>query len=194
MSRQIRTVVVFSIVTLVVCTLAVLACDDAIFDQATTDRSEYPSCYGTEENEIIADLSFIAPDGQSLSFSDIHADPKNQLLLLTTSAGWCVACIEEQPALQALHEQYSSDGLVVMVTLFEDADFRPADAEYAANWRDQYGLSFYVVADPQFVLGSYYDAQLTPMLMLVDLNTMEIIRVTTGWDASTTEAIIQARL
>ena len=81
-----------------------------------------------------------------------------------------------------------------MVALFQDADFRPADAQYAANWRDQYGLSFFVVADPQFVLGAYYDERLTPMLMLVDLNTMEIIRVTTGWDASTTEAIIQARL
>ena len=194
MSRTTQSHVVFPIVALIGCALAVWACDDAVFEQETSDRSEYPSCYGTEENQIIADLSFILPDGESFSFSDIHTDPQNQLLLLTTSAGWCTACIEEQPALQDLHDQYSADGLVVMVALFQYADFRPADAQYAANWRDQYGLSFFVVADPQFVLGAYYDERLTPMLMLVDLNTMEIIRVTTGWDASTTEAIIQARL
>ena len=31
------------------------------------------------------------PEGESFSLADVYADPKNRILLLSTSAGWCTA-------------------------------------------------------------------------------------------------------
>jgi thiol-disulfide isomerase/thioredoxin len=160
-----------------------------------SDRTKYPGGpYGTAEGEVIDNLEFIAPDEKPVALGDIFADPKNRLLLVVTSAGWCTACIEEQPALQALHEENASRGLVVLVALFEDRDFLAADAALAAAWKDQHELSFHVVADPSFQLGDFYDSSLTPMNMFVDLDTMEILRITTGWDPTLVESIVEARL
>ena len=51
-----------------------------------------------------------------------------------------------------------------------------------------------MVADIDFVLDDYYDSELTPMNMFVDVNTMEIIKITTGWDQSLVDAIVEAKL
>ena len=155
----------------------------------------YPSGpYGTSEGSIIENLSFVAPDDTPLALGDIYADGNNALLLVATAAGWCTACIEEQPALQDLANTYGSEGLYVLVSIFEDANFIPATAALAAAWKSQYALDVTVVADPPFVLDAYYDSSLTPMNMLVDVSAMKILRTSTGWDRGAIEAIIEARL
>ena len=164
-------------------------------DDDVGDRSNYPSGpYGESEGAVIADLSFATPDGGSISLADLHADPGVHVALLVTAAGWCTACIEEQSALQDLFDRYGAQGLSVLVTLFEDRDFQPADAALAAAWKEEHALTFDVVADATFQLGAFYDSSLTPMNMLVDVDTMEILRITTGWDPDVIEGIIAARL
>ncbi len=173
------------------------ACGDAATDEVidTGPREGYPSgATGIEEGMTIANLEFTNGDGTPFTLGEIHADGKNQLLLISTSAGWCTACIEEQPSLVDLHDQYRDAGLFVLVTVFETLEFEPADAELAARWREQYDLPFAVVADIDFVLDDYYDSELTPMNMFVDVNTMEIIKITTGWDQSLVDAIVEAKL
>lgn len=168
------------------------AADD---DDKIGDRSSYPSGpYGESEGSVIADLSFAAPDGASITLADLHADPEVKVILLATAAGWCTACIEEQSALQDLFDRYGARGLRVLVTLFEDRDFQPADAALAAAWKEEHALTFDVVADATFQLGAFYDSSLTPMNMLVDVDGMEILRITTGWDPDVIEGIIGARL
>jgi thiol-disulfide isomerase/thioredoxin len=161
-------------------------------------RNAYPEGpYGIEEGEIMDSLTFLDPSNDetgTLSFEDLFLNPDNQLILLTTSAGWCTACIEEQPVLTELFETYGPDGLVVMVILFEDGDFIPAYTEFAAQWKTQYELDFYVVADPDFQMGDYYDRSLTPHIMLIDINQMEIVKTSSGFDRSLYEALIQAIL
>ena len=158
------------------------------------DRGEYPSCYGREEGALLANLEFIKPDETPLALNDFYQDPSKKALLVSTSAGWCGACIEEQPALQAMYDKYNEQGLVVMVSLFEDSQFNPATPELAAEWQDRFDLTLPVVADPDFLFEDYYDASLTPMNMIVDLSTMTIIYIETGWDASQVEATIQSLL
>jgi hypothetical protein len=150
--------------------------------------------YGTREGSIIDAHDFVTIDEGALSLADLHADPTNTLLLVATSAGWCTACVEEQPILQALHEAHAAEGLVVMVSIFEDADFNTAEPRHARDWQSRHGLSFDVVADAPFVFDAYYDSSLTPMNMIVDLRTMEILKITTGWDESLVRAVIEARL
>ena len=43
-------------------------------------------------------------------------------------------------------------------------------------------------------MASYYDRAATPMNMMIDLDTMEIVRINVGFDESATEALIQGLL
>ncbi len=51
-----------------------------------------------------------------------------------------------------------------------------------------------MVADSEGALSAYYDPQLTPMNMIVDVASMKILWLTTGWDQSTVEAILSSKL
>lgn len=165
--------------------------DDNLGCPAPEARSTYPDqTYGTTEGEIIKNLSFVAADGD-LTFQAIREDTSNRLLLISTAAGWCATCREEQPKLQDLFETYGEQGLTVLVSVFEDQNGSPATLEYAQAWANSYELTFPVVADPPFVFSDYYNTESTPMNMIVDLNTMEILFNRTGFDASAVEAIIE---
>jgi thiol-disulfide isomerase/thioredoxin len=163
---------------------------------AVAPREGYPNGpYGVAVNATLTNHdTFLTPEGAPWSLADVYRDGSKRLLLISTSAGWCTACIKEQPKLQALHETYGPRGLAVVVSVFEDAQFNAATAATAADWRDRYNLSATVVADPPFAFSAYYDAALTPMNMIVDVNTMQILWLTTGWDQSTIDAILSSRL
>ncbi|MEL6179696.1 MAG: TlpA disulfide reductase family protein [Myxococcota bacterium] len=158
-------------------------------------RNAYPSCYGKAEGELLENLVFLQPDETPVSMNDFYQDPSNKVMLVSTSASWCGACIEEQPALQAMYDRFGDQGLVVLVALFEDAQFNPATPELAGDWRERYELNGVdVVADPDFLFEDYYDASLTPMNMIVDLSTMTIVYIETGWDPSQVEATVRSLL
>lgn len=143
---------------------------------------------------MIEALSFQTSTGEAFGLGDIFADSDTKLLLLSTAAGWCTACIEEQGALEDLVQTHGEDGLQVMVALFEDRDYQTATPPLAAQWTQDHSVTFPVVIDPEFALAAYYDEALTPMNMIVDVNTMTILRIATGWDPSAITAIIEARL
>ncbi|MGK0362143.1 MAG: thiol-disulfide isomerase/thioredoxin [Bradymonadia bacterium] len=158
------------------------------------DRGPYPTeGLGKAEGKTLENLSFPVRGGR-LSLADIYGDASNKIMLVSTSAGWCSACIEEQPKLAALHEQYAERGLYVLVTLFETADFQPADLRLATMWKGRYDLPFTVVADPEFQFQDYYDRDATPMTMLVDVETMLILKIATGFNETEVRAIIEAVL
>ncbi|MFC1612149.1 TlpA disulfide reductase family protein [Myxococcota bacterium] len=161
----------------------------------TGPRDGYPAApFGVKEGSVIDNLQLTNSDDSPFALQDVYADGDNRLLLVSTAAGWCVACIEEQPTLQSLYEEHQADGLFVLVSLYQDAQNQPADAALAAGWKQAYGVSFAVVADPSFLFDAYYDSSLTPMNMLVDVCDMTILKITTGNDPSAIEAIIESRL
>ncbi len=158
-------------------------------------RTDYPTeNIGRSTGETLENLSFVTPEGESFELRSLYEQPGNKLLMIVTASGWCSACIEEQPKLQALHDAFACRGLGVMVAVFEDQNFAPAVPQDAANWQRRFELTFPVVADEPFVLGNYYDADLTPMVMLVDAETMEIISVETGYNEANVRAVINAYL
>ncbi|MDX9722381.1 MAG: redoxin domain-containing protein [Myxococcota bacterium] len=188
------------IVRLVLLSALLLACggedpadEDVSLD--TAPREGYPDGpYGTEEGSVIANLSFTDSEGATLSFQDLYANPQHRLLLLSTAAGWCSACIEEQPSLQERYLQHRAAGLQVMVAFFENADYAPASVEDAASWKSRHKVGFHVVADGEFQMGAYYDRNLTPLNMLIDVSNMTILWSGTGWDPTTVDAIIANKL
>jgi len=176
----------------------IAACADTATDDlagSSGPRDGYPpGPYGTTADTVIANLQFTTAEGDPLSFEDLYADGDNRLLLISTAAGWCTSCREEQPKLQSLHAQHHARGLVVLLALFEDAAYATATAAEAARWKDRNSLTFDVVADEAFALSAYYDPMSTPMNMMVDVASMKILWLTTGWDQTTIDAIIQSRL
>ena len=163
-------------------------------DSAAAPRGAYPTGpYGKTEGALLEPLNFGSGEG-AFDLASVQADSSNRLLIISTAAGWCVACIEEQASLEALFQEHGSKGLHVLVAVFEDSNFAPADAAEADRWRRRFSLSFDVVADPAFVLGTYYDRELTPLNMVVDMESMEILSMNLGWDPELIEALIAARL
>ena len=144
--------------------------------------------------DTLPDHVFTTPAGEELSFSDLRSAGGKTLLLISTTAGWCTACIEEQPKLESYYQQYGCDGLEVMVAIFEDASFNPAKAANAQQWQQQYGLSFPVVADTENVLSAYYDKGAAPLNMVVDLCTMEVLYSGIGFDETAVTAQIESHL
>ena len=198
-SETLRTALVG--LSLVAAALLATGCDETdeicgLTPTAAGARDSYPTAgQGTAECAVIADLSFTDSDGAEYSLgADVFADRSKKLLLITTTAGWCKACIEEQPVLKAFHEEWSSKGLAVMVAYFEDSLFNPATVELAAQWKETYELPFPVVADIPFVLSNYYDEQSTPMNMLVDVETMTMLSISTGTDSAPIRALIETWL
>ena len=176
-----------------------LGCGDSAEDSGDVvdsgPREGYPAApYGVTENAIIEDLTFLSPDGSDFSLQSVYADGNNRLLLITTAAGWCTACIEEQPWLEQLYGEYSGRGLAILVAVFEDANFNAATPELAGEWAENHAVTFPVVADPEFLFEPYYDATSTPMNMIVDVTSMEILWVVSGGDKTTVESILSARL
>ena len=147
---------------------------------------------------------FETSEGDYLPLADIYNDQGAQLLLITTSAGWCSACLEEQPYLQQWHTDHYEDGLRIIVTLFEDENLVPADKGYASDWKDRFDLTFPVVADPAVAfdalendrtqMGWYYNTSLAPMQMLVNAKTMQILSLDVGATTDTLYAKIQGNL
>ncbi len=158
-------------------------------------REAYPSGpYGTAEGAVMEPLDFIDSTESSFSFEDIYLDDSNKVLLLSTSAGWCAACIEEQPKLKTMYNTYRSQGLSIVIVMAEDSNFNIADAALAQSWKERHELPFPVIADTQSHLADFYGQDAMPTNMLLDVSTMEIIKIQTGLDQSVFEAIIEARL
>ncbi len=161
-----------------------------------TDRTNYPSeGLGLTPGSILEKHAFQAPDGSTWDFDkDVFKNPKNRVMLLTTTAGWCGACIDEQPKLKAMHEKLSSKGLIIVAALFEDSESQPATLDQTRAWRDQYKLPYSIVLDQPFVLSKYYDESATPMNMVVDVDTMEILDIVVGSNMQAVRAVIEDNL
>ncbi|AKU91548.1 TlpA family protein disulfide reductase [Vulgatibacter incomptus] len=166
-------------------------------DGGQSDRSQYPTGpYGVKERSVIDNLSFADVEGAPISLNDIFSNEKNRVLLISAAAEWCAPCIEEKQKLAALYNEFHGRGLEVMVGIFQNAKSQPATLETIRAWRnDPKGvLPYHVVLDDQFKLGNYYNTDLFPMNMVVNLDDMKIVKIMTSFDEPTIRAVIQGYL
>ena len=177
--------------------LAALGCggEDGNGETTTVSRDTYPSGpYGTDQGATIDDFKFVDSAGGDYALGDVFADSSNKLLLLVFSAGWCTACIEEQPTIKQWASTHGAHGLSVLMALIEDETYTQATAEYAASWKTQYDLSFSVVADTNGVIDQFGDSSLLPVNVLIDVDTMQVLNVFVGGSLESIEAVINAKL
>ena len=176
-----------------------------VTENAACQSDSYaPGPYGQVQGATLINHCFETSEEDYLSLADIYNDEEAKLLLITTSAGWCAACIEEQPYLQQWYTDHYEDGLRIVVTLFEDENLVPANSGYASDWKSRFSLTFPVVADPEVAfsafesertqMGWYYNTKFAPMQMLVNAKTMKILSLDVGATTDTLYAKIQGNL
>jgi AhpC/TSA family len=131
-----------------------------------------------------------------LSFSDFY-DPDNtrdiEFLLVNAVAVWCGVCQQEYADLDAegIYGQLRPRGVEMLGILFEDAEGSPPKYSDLKNWATFFNVEFPFVLDPSFSSSIYFDRSATPMNMLIDAKTMQIVWVITGYDPSTYQQLDQ---
>lgn len=156
---------------------------------------DYPTeGLGSEPGSVVANACFVgyrAPDRvqptaehrETLAFSDYY-DPAGtkgvSLLLINTSAIWCMACVEEHRTLPDHQSELGPQGLVILSTLFQDGARDPASLEDVERWIANFGTNFPMVADPDIQLERYASSDLAPLNMVVDPRSMKILRKYVG--------------
>ena len=159
-------------------------------DTSVPQPDAYPAApYGKAVGATIANHSFLIPgDDTIVKLSDYYQHETKTILLINASAGWCGACKQEALELNDVFGEYSPLGFDILYTLFEDWNGGPVSPEFHEGWMAQYGGDYLTVLDPEFELGIYFNVEATPMNMLVDLETMTIVWLETGFNPFALEA------
>jgi hypothetical protein len=167
---------------------------DGVPEQARLDYPLPP--YGTDVGAVIQNFEFLgwmrpaeagydpeALETVSLArFHDASGAAGVKFLVITAGAVWCSACRAEYDDLATgITATYEERGVAFLGTLFEDKAYGPARPSDLALWAKQYDVTFPFVLDPALKLGMFFDVEATPMSMIIDARTMQIVGVETGW-------------
>ncbi len=154
--------------------------DDGGSDDDSSDDDD-------DDYEKVDDFSWIDTEGNEIDLYDYEG----QVVLLNVGAGWCTACKEETPSLQAdLWEEYRDEGFVLIQLLVEDADYNPANQDDALAWRDEFDVTYIVCPDPDWSLKKYFLEETLPFNMLLD-KQMNIREKTHAYDAAAFAYLIE---
>lgn len=158
--------------------------DEDIFEP---EPDNYPPApWGMSPGSIIKNHVFRDPANDvSVKLSQLY-NPKGSgdktVLIINASAGWCSACKVEAKELQKTYAEYGPQGLEIWFTLFQDFTGEDATDEFWEAWMNLIDPNYPTLLDTAFELGPYFNVDATPMNMVVDLATMEIVYLQTGFD------------
>lgn len=137
--------------------------------------------YDPTRLEVVRLSDYYNPDGSG----------SVRLLALNASAVWCVVCRAEYRQLDrdGVHAEFRPKGVELLGVLFEDADYQPAKPEDLVVWGgpDAFRVPFPLVIDPGFKTGAYFSSDATPMNLLIDTTSMQILDITMGYDTAAPE-------
>jgi hypothetical protein len=154
-----------------------------------------PPPYGAAKGSVLPNYRFLGWSNpksagydtahlESLSLADFY-DPKGEkgirYIVLTSTAVWCSACKQEYVDMVASGGAYQNKGVRFFGALFQDANSNPAQPGDLKKWASTYKVPFAMGLDPEFKLGGAFDVEATPMEMVLDARTMEILDIESGW-------------
>jgi cytochrome c biogenesis protein CcmG/thiol:disulfide interchange protein DsbE len=85
-----------------------------------------------------------------------------KLLVLNFWASWCVPCVQEIPSLEAFHEEFEKQGVVV-VGISMDANPR-----LYQQFLEQYNVGFQTARDPSWDISASYGTFQIPETYIID--------------------------
>lgn len=152
------------------------ASDGDALDAGIDEGPVYPpGPYGTDFLDTVENFSVLkclCPGGpaQGKDFSmDEFLGAK--AILVSVHAGTCTYCKQQASTMEnGLYAPYKTRGLKILLVLVADdhgSTDRQAVLDYCCQYQQQYGLTFIVAADPDYVTGDYIVSG-TPLNMLLD--------------------------
>jgi len=99
-----------------------------------------------------------ASDGRTVTLSAF----RGEVVLLNFWATWCEPCKKEMPAIQAAHEQYKAQGLVVLAVNFGES------ADKAAGFAHHGQMTFPILLDPDLKVAETYGVRSLPVTLFID--------------------------
>jgi hypothetical protein len=178
-------------------------------DSAGCGAPDYPQDgIGTEAGDVTQNACFIgyrAPERlpvteanrEVIALSDYY-DPTGSkgvsLLLVNTSAIWCGACVNEHRTLPDYQRELGPKGLVIVSTLFQDAERNGASLADVERWIGNFRTNFPMVADPDVSLARYASPELAPLNMVIDPRSMKILQKYVGDQGAVMWPYIEAEL
>ena len=106
------------------------------------------------------DFALQTLDGQTLQLSDLHG----QAVVLNFWASWCPPCRAEMPELEQAYQDNQTGGLVVLGV--NQGEQQPI----AADFVQQFDLSFPVVLDQDLLASRNYKVNSLPTTFFIDRN------------------------
>ena len=170
---------------------------------------EYPAGpFGTSPGSVIANLTMSGrrDDNKNGSITEdaerpiklgdyVGADTK--ILAVIVGAEWCAPCQAEQPELVALWKDYktANKGVAFLEIVAQNSNSSTGDLATLDRWAGKFKIPFDMAADPQSVLGPYYNLNSFPMQMVVRTSDMTIQGLSNGppmgWLKSQIDPLVQ---
>lgn len=147
-------------------------------------KADYPSGpFGVIPGTKIKNHSFYDPQANAVvKMEKLYKHTDKKVLVISSAAEWCGACKQEAYSLKSFYNEYSPQGLEIWYLLFEDKNAKPVDVASWQRWMNQINPNYPTYMDSDFQTGLYFQAAATPMNMVVDLSTMTIVYLVTGFD------------
>lgn len=107
----------------------------------------------------------------------------HELIMFNVSAVWCSACQAETKEMRVLYKKFYPRGLVMMQTLFDgQKPGEPMTFGLLKAWNKQLKPGGMVGMDPDRWVLQYNSAGSTPLNMLIDAKTREVIYKVNGYN------------
>jgi peroxiredoxin len=155
-------------------------------DSGSTLSCDYPAGpYGAQQGASVdADFQWkcAGPSIASTDLFDCDGTKGINALVFDISAEWCAACTAEAADFKTLEPQYEKLGVKVVTLMIQDASHAPATVATATAWKQKYGLTVDVCADPKFSFQPSGSGSLNlPFTIVVDPRTMRIVHESQGY-------------
>jgi peroxiredoxin len=127
----------------------------ALFSPQTTQGSTPAPVTGF----LAPDFTAQSPEGTPVRLDDLRGRP----VILNVWASWCPPCKAEMPALEAVHQAYAEEGLVVLGlnTTFQDSE------EAALQFAAERNLSFPLALDLDGTISNRYQIRAMPTTFFI---------------------------
>ncbi|MBC7263773.1 MAG: TlpA family protein disulfide reductase [Chloroflexi bacterium] len=143
---------------LLVVSLAVAGCQ-------SSPQSNEPGPTGSAPDFVLTDL-----DNHPVRLSDL----RGHAVLLNFWATWCSPCRAEMPDLQAIHEEYGDDGLVILAANINEPK------EGVQEFVTHYSLTFRILLDSSGQVARLYQVRGIPTTFFIDRDGIIRDRVVGG--------------
>jgi hypothetical protein len=146
-------------------------------------RDPLGAAYDVGRLEPVHLAEFYNPDQRS----------ETRYLWINASAVWCSVCRAEMADIRnnGVNAAFAPKGVQLIVTLFEDNNSGPATPMDLKRWGETpaHSIDFPLLLDPGFKLGAFFTSDATPLNLLVDARTMQVVDATMGYSADYWERV-----